>query len=84
LFVETDAVITKDIINFCVLFFGLYLSCTSVALLFLIDGSTYWLFKVMVMFLSVMKMRKFFLVRYRRFGTTFWSHLEGSSIAMVV
>jgi len=48
LLVKADAGITKDIVNYCMEFFGLSLSCTLLAVLLLTDGSTYWLFKVMV------------------------------------
>jgi len=41
--------------------FGLYFSCTLVAVLLLTDGSTYWIFKVMEMLLTVTKSSKFFL-----------------------
>jgi hypothetical protein len=40
-------------------FFGLYLYCTLVAVLLLIDGSTCWLLKVMEMLLTVRKSSKF-------------------------
>jgi len=57
---KTDAHITEDIISYCMEFFHLHLSCTLVAVLLLTDGSTYWLFKVREMLLTVTK-RKFFL-----------------------
>ena len=56
---KSDTDITRDIIIFCMEFFGLYLSCTLVAVLLLTDRSTYWLFKVMEMFLTVTKRSKF-------------------------
>jgi hypothetical protein len=57
---KTKADITKDIISYCTEFFDLHLSCTLVAVLLLTDGSTYWLFKVTEMLLTVTKRSKFF------------------------
>ena len=56
---KSDTDITKDITIYCMEFFGLYLSCTLVAVLLLTERSTYWLFKVMEMFLTVTKRSKF-------------------------
>jgi len=42
---KTVAGITKDIISYCLEFFGLYLSWTLVTVLLLPDGSTYCLSK---------------------------------------
>ena len=56
---KCDTDIPKDISIYCMEFFGLYLSCTLIAVLLLTDRSTYWLFKVMEMFLSVTKRSKF-------------------------
>ena len=43
------------IISYCMEFFDLYFFCTLVAVLLLADGSTYWLNRVMEMFLTVTK-----------------------------
>ena len=51
---------TVFVISYCVEFFGIYVSCTLVAVLLLTDGSTYWLFKIGEMFLTVKKRSKFF------------------------
>jgi len=53
---KIDADFRKDVISYSMDFFGLYLSCTLVAVLLLADGSTYWLIRVMEMFLTVMKL----------------------------
>ena len=52
---KSDTDITEDFIIYCMEFFGLCLSCTLVAVQLLTDHSTYKLFKVMELFLTVTK-----------------------------